>query len=65
MLRCVFKIELLLPKVTSDDGISHNDVQFFESGQRPVQGESFSTCDLTVLVHSLQGGRLGHLSQII
>lgn len=61
----VFKAELLLPKVTPDNGISHNDVEFFERRQRPVQGGPFSDHDVTVLLHSLQGGRLGHFSQIV
>lgn len=55
----------LLPKVMSDDGISHNDVEFFERRQRPVQSGSFSDHEVTVLLHSLQGARLGLFSEII
>lgn len=42
----------LLPKVTSEDDISHDDVEFFQSSQRPVQGRSFSHHDIIVVLHS-------------
>lgn len=47
------------PEVTSDDGVSHDDVKLFQSGQRPVQRGSFSC----VVPPVLQGA--GPISQII
>lgn len=64
---CDFKMTCHQPEVTPDDAVSHNGVEFFQSRQRSIQSGTIIWIghDITVLLKSLQGWRLGHFGHIV